>query len=123
MAASLPFDHSRLDDASAVAFARADVLVCADDRTACRLGDLAATYYGFWNNGSGTLLEATVSPDYTDKTLPVGRQQGREVWLMPERLLQGLPGRQSEGASTDARGRSHHQPSSCHGYFHRRTQR
>ena len=76
MAASLPFDHSRLDDASAVAFARADVLVCADDRTACRLGNLAATYYGFWNNGSGTLLEATVSPDYTDKTLPVGRQQG-----------------------------------------------
>ncbi len=75
MSASSPTDQSRLDDAAAVAFARPDVLVSADD-AASRLADLAATYYGFWNNGSPALFEATVSTDYTDRTLPTGRQQG-----------------------------------------------
>lgn len=59
-----------------MAFARPDVLVSAHDRTPSRLGELAATYYGFWNNGSATLFEATVSPSYIDHTLPGGRQQG-----------------------------------------------
>lgn len=68
--------HTRVDDASAVAFARPDVLVSPNDSAASMLADLAATYYGFWNNGSATLFEATVSPGYTDRTLPAGRQQG-----------------------------------------------
>jgi len=76
MAASLPADPSRLHDAAAVAFARPDVLVSADNGAASMLAELAATYYGFWNNGSTALFEATVSPDYTDRTLPAGRQQG-----------------------------------------------
>lgn len=76
MGASLPADRSRLDDAAAVAFARPDVLVCGDDGAASWLGELAATYYGFWNNGSAALFDATVSADYTDHTLPAGRQQG-----------------------------------------------
>lgn len=69
-------DRSRLDDAAAVAAARPDVLVGADKGAASQLATLAATYYGFWNNGSAALLEATVSPSYTDHTLPPGRRQG-----------------------------------------------
>ena len=76
MAVSLPADPSRLDDAAAVAFARPDVLISADAAAASILADLAATYYGFWNNGSTALFEATVSSGYTDRTLPAGRQQG-----------------------------------------------
>ena len=76
MAASLPAGPLRLDDAAAVAFARPDVLVSADDGAASMLGELAATYYGFWNNGSTALFDATVSAGYTDHTLPTGRQQG-----------------------------------------------
>jgi hypothetical protein len=69
-------DCPRLDDVKAVAFASPDVLVSARDGVASRLADLAATYYGFWNNGSVALLDATVSTDYIDQTLPAGRQQG-----------------------------------------------
>lgn len=76
MATSLPADPSRLHDAAAVAFARPDVLVSANDDAASVLAELAATYYGFWNNGSTALFEATVSPSYADRTLPAGRQQG-----------------------------------------------
>lgn len=65
----------RLDDAAAIAFARPHVLI-GEGPTAL-LASLAATYYGFWNNGSPALLEATVSPRYTDRTLPPGRRQGR----------------------------------------------
>lgn len=68
--------YMRLNDAAAVAFARPDELVSPDDGAAFILAELAATYYGFWNNGSTALFEATVSPDYTDRTLPDGRQQG-----------------------------------------------
>lgn len=69
-------EHSRLDDAAAMSFARPDVLVSADESVASRLSELAATYYGFWNNGSSALFDATVSVDYIDHTLPAGRQQG-----------------------------------------------
>jgi predicted ester cyclase len=68
--------HSRLDDAAAVAFARPDVLTSADEASVAALAELAATYYGFWNNGSVALFDATVSPGYVDRTLPAGRQQG-----------------------------------------------
>ena len=76
MAASSPAGPLRLDDAAAVAFARPDVLVSADDGAASMLGELAATYYGFWNNGSTALFDAAVSTGYTDRTLPAGRRQG-----------------------------------------------
>ena len=76
MAAPLPAGPSRLDDAAAVAFARPNVLVSANDGTASMLAELAATYYGFWNNGSTALFDATLSPGYTDRTSPAGREQG-----------------------------------------------
>ena len=66
---------ARLSDASAAGFARPDVLVAAADPAAPHAG-LAALYYGFWNNGSVALFEATVSPAYVDRTLPLGRAQG-----------------------------------------------
>ena len=77
MTGSLPSNRSRLDDAVATTFARPDVLVSAGDSAASQNAELAATYYGFWNNGSVTLFEATVSPSYMDHTLPAGRQQGQ----------------------------------------------
>ncbi len=67
--------HSRLDDCAARAFARPEVLVSTDEAAALS-ADIAATYYGFWNNGSAALFDATVSAAYTDHTLPAGRQQG-----------------------------------------------
>lgn len=67
---------TRLDDASAVQFARAASIVVADESTAQALVELAAIYYGFWNNGSAALFDATVSPDYIDRTLPPARAQG-----------------------------------------------
>lgn len=76
MDGSSSHDRPRLNDAEAVAFARADVLVSAGDPAASQLAELAATYYGFWNNGSPTLFKTTVSPAYTDRTLPAGREQG-----------------------------------------------
>jgi predicted ester cyclase len=75
MSHSRAIGHSPLDDASAVAFARPDVLVSTGE-AASSTANLAATYYGFWNNGSTALFSATVSPDYMDRTLPSGRQQG-----------------------------------------------
>jgi predicted ester cyclase len=67
---------ARLDDMSAVRFARPAITISADEPKAQALADLAATYYGFWNNGSRALFEATVSPDYVDQTLPAGRAHG-----------------------------------------------
>lgn len=70
-----PADYTRLDDAAAVALARPDILISTDE-AASLTANLAATYYGFWNNGSPALFSETVSSGYTDHTLPAGRQQG-----------------------------------------------
>jgi len=52
-------------------------IACASVLNIVYLTDhLAATYYGFWNNGSRALFEATVSTDYVDQTLPAGRAHG-----------------------------------------------
>ncbi len=72
-----PYENpARLDDASAMRFGRPATVVVADEATAQALADLAAVYYGFWNNGSRALFKATVSPAYLDRTLPSGRAQG-----------------------------------------------
>lgn len=65
-----------LDDATAIRFARPTVAIIANEAAAQALADLAAIYYGFWNNGGSALFEATVSPAYMDRTLPLGRAQG-----------------------------------------------
>ena len=66
----------RMDDGAALRFARPAHVIAANEPAAQALADLAAIYYGFWNNGSGALFAATVSPAYIDHTLPAGRAQG-----------------------------------------------
>jgi SnoaL-like polyketide cyclase len=36
----------------------------------------AKAFYQFWNTGDESLLEAAISPSFTDHTLPPGRPQG-----------------------------------------------
>ncbi len=66
----------RLDDEVAVRAARPEQVTRSPEPGTLALAALAASYYGFWNNGSRTLFDATVSPDYSDRTLPAGRSQG-----------------------------------------------
>lgn len=66
----------RLDDDMAVRAARPEQVVQSPEAGTPALTALAASYYGFWNNGSRTLFDATVSPEYSDRTLPTGRAQG-----------------------------------------------
>ena len=73
--ADAPGMPARLNDADAVRCARPAALA-ADAAAGAALAELAATYYGFWNNGSSALFDATVSPNYVDRTLPPGRAQG-----------------------------------------------
>ena len=51
MSPSRPTDYPQLGDAAAVAFARHDMLF-STVKDAALTADLAATYYGFWNNGT-----------------------------------------------------------------------
>ncbi len=66
----------RLDDETAVRIARPEQVIQSPEPGTPALIAMAATYYGFWNNGSFALFDTSVSPDYTDHTLPVGRTQG-----------------------------------------------
>jgi len=66
----------RLDDEAAVRIARPEQVIQSPEPSTPALLALAATYYGFWNNGSTALFDATVSPEYIDQTLPAGRAQG-----------------------------------------------
>lgn len=76
---TMPYETpARLDDATAVRFARPAVAIFADEPNAQALADVAAVYYGFWNNGSSALFEATVASSYMDRTLPSGRAQGSQ---------------------------------------------
>src|SRR5258706_5072474 len=53
--------------------------IVADDIAPQRLSALlkpVAAFYGFWVNGSPTLLSSAIRPDFVDHTLPHGRSQG-----------------------------------------------
>ena len=53
--------------------------IVADDIAPQRLSALlkpVAAFYGFWVNGSPTLLASAIGPDFVDHTLPRGRPQG-----------------------------------------------
>jgi predicted ester cyclase len=53
--------------------------IVADDIAPQRLSALlkpVAAFYGFWVNGSPTLLASAIGPDFVDHTLPHGRSQG-----------------------------------------------
>lgn len=66
----------RLSDEAAVRVARPEQVIQPPGSDAPDLLALAGSYYGFWNNGSASLFDATVAQDYIDRTLPLGRAQG-----------------------------------------------
>jgi predicted ester cyclase len=79
--------HARLDDAAAIAFARPDVLIC--EGPTAMLASLAATYYGFWNNGSPALLEADAGAAFF-QAFPDGRVAILQQLLVGDRIVSHL---------------------------------
>lgn len=47
----------------------------------------ARRYYAFWNTGEERYAKAALAPDFTDRTLPVGRAQGPEGPLAASRFF------------------------------------
>jgi predicted ester cyclase len=74
MAGSAP-----VGDAAALAMTRPREQVVAKDMSPKRLAALLEpvnAFYGFWVNGSPSLLARAIGPDFVDHTLPPGRPQG-----------------------------------------------
>jgi predicted ester cyclase len=75
-----PAAHAaKVDDATAVAMAKPqEMIVSGDIKAAARTALLKPVdaFYGFWINGSPELLNAALSPNFVDHTLPPGRPQG-----------------------------------------------
>ena len=68
-----------VSDAVAVAMTRPQEQIVANDIAPERLAVLLKpvdAFYGFWVNGSPTLLASAIGPDFVDHTLPHGRPQG-----------------------------------------------
>jgi predicted ester cyclase len=65
-----------VSDETAVRMALPETRITSPEPAAGRIAALTQRYYGFWNNGSETLFEDTVSSAYVDRTLPAGRAQG-----------------------------------------------
>jgi len=81
MSAILPASAgaARLDDRAAIAATRPQELIVAADMPAAERARLLApvdAFYGFWANGSATLLARAIGADFVDHTLPAGRPQG-----------------------------------------------
>jgi predicted ester cyclase len=55
-----------------------EVLVAKPSPQAQKAVAAATRFYEFWNSGDTGLLEGTLSPAFTDRTLPDGRPQGPE---------------------------------------------
>jgi predicted ester cyclase len=68
-----------VSDAVALAMTRPQKQIVANDIGPKRLATLLKpvnAFYGFWVNGSATLLAGAIGPDFVDHTLPPGRPQG-----------------------------------------------
>jgi predicted ester cyclase len=68
-----------VSDAAALAMTRPQEQIVANDIAPERLAALLKpvdAFYGFWVNGSSTLLASAIGPDFLDHTLPHGRPQG-----------------------------------------------
>jgi predicted ester cyclase len=68
-----------VSDAVALAMTRPRKQIVANDIAPERLAALLKpvdAFYGFWVNGSATLLASAIGPDFVDHTLPHGRPQG-----------------------------------------------
>jgi predicted ester cyclase len=69
-----------VSDAVALAMTRPQEQIVANDIAPERLAALLKpvdAFYGFWVNGSPTLLASAIGLDFVDHTLPHGRPQGR----------------------------------------------
>jgi predicted ester cyclase len=51
-------------------------LLAADAAQADPVIDAASTYAAFWNTGDPALARKALAPDFIDRTLPAGREQG-----------------------------------------------
>jgi predicted ester cyclase len=72
-------DSAQVSDAVALAMTRPREQVVAKDISPERLAALLEpvnAFYGFWVNGSPSLLARAIGPDFIDHTLPPGRPQG-----------------------------------------------
>lgn len=79
LAAATPAFAAQVDDKAAMAIAKPQELIVAKDLPAATVAAMLKpvdAFYGFWNNGSPTLLKAALSPRFTDHSLPKGRPQG-----------------------------------------------
>jgi predicted ester cyclase len=68
-----------VDDAGALDRTRPQYQIVAGNIPAARLAALLKpvdAFYGFWENGSPTLLARAIGADFVDHTLPPGRPQG-----------------------------------------------
>jgi predicted ester cyclase len=68
-----------VSDAVALAMTRPQEQIVANGIGTKRLAILLKpvnAFYGFWVNGSATLLADAIGPDFVDHTLPPGRPQG-----------------------------------------------
>lgn len=77
--AATPSLAAQVDDATAVFIAKPQELIVSKDIGKKQLAALLApinAFYGFWNNGSATLLDEGLSKNFVDHTLPPGRPQG-----------------------------------------------
>jgi len=79
LVATMPAKAAQVDDATAVAMTKPQELIVAGDISPAARAALLKpvdAFYGFWINGSSTLLSKALSPHFVDHTLPSGRPQG-----------------------------------------------
>ena len=79
MVSILPVSAATVDDATAIRMAMPGTLIVSGDLDARQRAEMLRpvdAFYGFWINGSQALLDAALSPDFVDHTLPPGRPQG-----------------------------------------------
>lgn len=77
--AAAPALGAQVDDRAAKAIAKPQELIVDKGLPAKTIATMLKpvdAFYGFWNNGSATLLNAALSPRFVDHTLPKGRPQG-----------------------------------------------
>ena len=69
--AETPIDDSKLVQSESMTIDKS-----LDKTTSDQMVRAARLYYTFWNTGDARYLDAMVSPDFIDNTLPKGRPQG-----------------------------------------------
>jgi predicted ester cyclase len=89
VSAAIAFDAASALAASLVT--PEEIIVAHTIPAAERDAELAAAraFYDFWNTGDAAFLKRAIADDFTDRTLPPGRPQGREGPLFASRAFRG----------------------------------